>query len=178
MWLSGLYPFGLCSFCAYYSLCNNLYPTGETVAYFMFLEVLPWKHKKKEAWKIKLSMLEGLWTSFVVVKILPAMQETQVQSLGPEESLEKGMATHSSILAWRIPWIEEPGSLQSMEPQRVGHDWATYTHMHRSTFVLLVPRIRTLRLLYTEKIFSRKQEHICIWNENSYYSDKICNSDF
>ena len=58
----------------------------------------------------------------MVVKILPAMQETQVQSLGPEESLEKGMATHSSILAWRIPWIEEPGSLQSMEPQRVGHD--------------------------------------------------------
>ena len=44
-------------------------------------------------------MLEGLWTSFVVVKILPAMQETQVQSLGPEESLEKGMATHSSVLA-------------------------------------------------------------------------------
>ena len=58
----------------------------------------------------------------MVVKILPAMQETQVQSLGPEESLEKGMATHSSILAWRIPWIEEPGSLQSMEPQRVGHN--------------------------------------------------------
>ena len=48
---------------------------------------------------------------------LPAMQETRVQSLGPEDPLEKGMATHSSILAWRIPWTEEPGELQSMWPQ-------------------------------------------------------------
>ena len=47
------------------------------------------------------------------VKNLPAMQETQVQSLGQEDPLEKGMATHSSILAWRIPWTEEPGGLQS-----------------------------------------------------------------
>jgi len=53
---------------------------------------------------------------------LPAMQETWVQSLGWEDPLEKGMATHSSILAWRIPWIEEPCGLQSMESQRVGHD--------------------------------------------------------
>ena len=57
-----------------------------------------------------------------MVKNLPAMQETRVQSLGPEDPLEKGMATHSSILAWRIPWTEEPGRLQSMELQRVGHD--------------------------------------------------------
>ena len=56
------------------------------------------------------------------VKSLPAMQETQVQSLGQEDSLEKGMATHSIILAWRIPWTEEPGGLQSMGSQRVGHD--------------------------------------------------------
>ena len=55
-------------------------------------------------------------------KILPAMQETQVQSLGLKDPLEKGMATHSSILAWRIPWTEEPGRLQSMGLQRVGHD--------------------------------------------------------
>ena len=58
------------------------------------------------------------------VKNLPAMQElqkTQVQSLGQEDSLEKGMATHSSILAWRIPWTEEPGGLQSMGSQRAGH---------------------------------------------------------
>ena len=57
-----------------------------------------------------------------MVKNLPAMQETQVRSLGQEDSLEKGMATHSSILAWRIPWTEEPGRLQSMGLQRVGHN--------------------------------------------------------
>jgi len=56
------------------------------------------------------------------VKNLPAMQETWVQSLGQEDPLEKGKATHSSILTWRIPWTEEPGGLQSMESQRVGHD--------------------------------------------------------
>jgi len=50
------------------------------------------------------------------------MQETQVQSLGQEDPLEKGMATHSSILAWRIPWAEEPGGLQSIEMQTAGHD--------------------------------------------------------
>ena len=64
-------------------------------------------------------------TAFLVtqmVKNLPAMQETQVQSLGWEDPLEKGMATHSSILAWRIPWTEEPGGLQSMGSQRLQHD--------------------------------------------------------
>ena len=57
-----------------------------------------------------------------MVKDLPAMQETPVPSLGQEDPLEKGMANHSSILAWRIPWTEEPGRLQSMELQTVGHD--------------------------------------------------------
>ena len=56
------------------------------------------------------------------VKNLPAIQEMQVQSLGQEEPLEKGMETHSSILAWRIPWSEEPGGLQSMGSQRIGYD--------------------------------------------------------
>ena len=56
-----------------------------------------------------------------MVKNLPAMQETQVRSLGGKD-LEKRMATHSSILAWRIPWIEEPGGLQFMGSHRVGHD--------------------------------------------------------
>ena len=55
----------------------------------------------------------------------PAMWETQVQSPGWEDPLEKGMATHSSILAWKMPWTESPGGLQSMGLQRVGHDWAT-----------------------------------------------------
>ena len=56
-----------------------------------------------------------------MVKRLPTMWETQVQSLG-QEDLEKEMATHSNILAWKIPWMEEPGRLQSMGSQRVGHD--------------------------------------------------------
>ena len=56
------------------------------------------------------------------VKNLPAMQEMQIQSLGGEDSLEKEMATHSSILAWRIPWTEEPSGVQSMGLQRVGQD--------------------------------------------------------
>ena len=57
-----------------------------------------------------------------MVKNLPAMQETGVLSLGQEDLLGKGMASHSSILAWRIPWTEEPGGLQSRGSQRVGHD--------------------------------------------------------
>ena len=56
------------------------------------------------------------------VKSLPTMRETQVRFLGQEDPLEKEMATHSSILAWKIPWMEELGRLQSMESQRVGHD--------------------------------------------------------
>ena len=55
-------------------------------------------------------------------KDLPAVRETQVQSLGWDDPLEEGMATHSCILAWRIPWTEEPGRLQSMGSQRFGHD--------------------------------------------------------
>ena len=57
-----------------------------------------------------------------MVKNLPAIWETQVQPLGWEDPLEKGMTTHSSILAWRIPWTEEPGRLQSMKLQKVSHD--------------------------------------------------------
>ena len=67
------------------------------------------------------------WASLValLVKNLPAVQETQVRPLGQEALLEKGMATQSSVLAWRIPWTEEPGRLQSMGSQRVRHDWRT-----------------------------------------------------
>ena len=57
-----------------------------------------------------------------LVKNLPTVRETWVQSLGWEDLLEKEMATHSSILAWKIPWMEEPGRLQSMGSERVGHD--------------------------------------------------------
>ena len=60
-----------------------------------------------------------------MVKNLPAMKETWVRSLGWEDPLEKGMATYSSILAWRISWTEKPGGLQSRGSQIVGHDWVT-----------------------------------------------------
>ena len=63
-----------------------------------------------------------------LVKNLPAMKETQVPSLGQEDALEKEMTTHSSFLAWRIPWTDEPGGLQSMKSQRVGQDLVTSQH--------------------------------------------------
>ena len=68
--------------------------------------------------------LQYSWASLVaqIVKNLPAMQEAWVQSLGWEDPLKKGTATHPSILAWRIPWREEPGELQSMGLQRVGYN--------------------------------------------------------
>ena len=68
------------------------------------------------------------WSSSLVaqmVKCLPAMRDARVGSLGWEDPLEKEMATHSSTLAWRIPWMQEPGGLQAMGLQRVGHHWAT-----------------------------------------------------
>ena len=70
------------------------------------------------------SPISQLWASLVaqMVKHLPTMLETRVQSLGWEDSLEKEMETHSSILAWKIPWMEEPCRLQSMGSLRVGHD--------------------------------------------------------
>ena len=71
-----------------------------------------------------LFLTQKMWASLVaqMVKNLPAMQETQVLSLGWEDPLEKEMATHSSILAWRIPWTETPGGLQSMGLQRLRHN--------------------------------------------------------
>ena len=76
-------------------------------------------HSSVLAWRIY-----TFWASLVVqmVKCLPAMQETWVRSLGWEDPLEKEKATHSSTLPWKIPWTEEPGRLQAMGLQRVGHD--------------------------------------------------------
>ena len=64
-----------------------------------------------------------------MVKRLSTVWETRVRPLGWEDPLEKEMATHSSTLAWKIPWMEEPGRLQSMGLQRVGHDWPTSPHL-------------------------------------------------
>ena len=81
------------------------------------------------------------------VKHLPAMQETWVRSLGQEDPLEKEMATHSSILAWRIPWTEEPGGLQSMGSQRVRHDWASSLH-----FIICKQRNTDLSFLFLNQV--------------------------
>ena len=83
----------------------------------------------------------GIFPVAQMVKNLFAMQETQVQSLGREDPLEKGMAIHSSILAWRIPWTEEPGGPQFMGLQRVGHDWVTNTtaNIRSSTLAWRIP---------------------------------------
>ena len=70
------------------------------------------------------------WPIAQTVKNLPGMRETYVQSLGWEDALEEGMATHSGILAWRISWTQAPGGLQSRGLQRIRHDWATNTHRH------------------------------------------------
>ena len=69
-----------------------------------------------------------------MVKNPPAMQETWVRSLGREYPLEKGMAAQSSILAWRIPWTEEPGGLHSMGSQRIGHHWGVVGHHYHLAY--------------------------------------------
>ena len=69
-----------------------------------------------------------------MVKKLPAMQETGVWSLGQDDLLEKGMATHSNILAWRISWTQESGWLQSMRLQRVKHNWSANTFTFTTAF--------------------------------------------
>ena len=68
-------------------------------------------------------------------KNLLAIKKTWVQFLGREDSLEEGMATHYSVLAWRTPWTEEPGRLQSTGLQRFGHDWSNLAHTHRERWV-------------------------------------------
>ena len=82
------------------------------------------KWREAEAKRSRSQVREGLPCQILaqMVKNLPGMWETQVQSLDLEDPLEKGMATHSSIFAWRILWTEEPGRLQSMGSQRVAHD--------------------------------------------------------
>ena len=98
-----------------------------------------------DVWAVRVSQVTQ-W-----VKNSPAMQEVQVQSLGWEDPLEEDMATHSSILAWRIPWTEEPGGLQSIGSWRVEHDWNDLVHTHlklcdqTSTFVGSCRKQRSFR---------------------------------
>ena len=90
-----------------------------------------------DSWLVNIN----IWASLVAqtLKNLPAVQETWVQSLGLEDPLEKGKATHSSVLAGRIPWIEEPGRLQSLVSKRVRHDWTTeHTHIHEILILITI----------------------------------------
>ena len=81
--------------------------------------------EKPPQWKAVARQLEKSMQQCQMVKGVPTMRETRVQSLGQEDPLEKKMATHSSIFAWRISWTEEPGRLQSTGLQKVRHNWAT-----------------------------------------------------
>ena len=108
-----------------------------------------------------------------MVKNLPVMRESQVQSLGWEDPLEAGMATHSSIPAWRIPWTEEPGRLQSMGLRRVRHDWVTNTvciHYH-------CRKIKQYRLVTTRPFhssFSQKNLDFLFEATPDYLAFWIC----
>ena len=125
------------------------------------------------------------------LKRLPAMWETLVQSLSQENPLEKETATHSSILAWRIPWMEEPGGLQSTGSQRVGHNWANSLHFP-STGDLLDPGIEPRSpALWVDSLSSEPPEKslgkgaevhhkaknkTALWSNNQYISEENENS--
>ena len=118
----------------------------QIVTEVMKLKDAPWKKSNKEprqhmkkqrhhfANKGPYGLSYGFSPLAQMVKNLPAIQKTWVWSLGQEDPLEKEMATRSSILAWRIPWSEEPGGLQLMGSQRVGYDWVTNTHAPTHTY--------------------------------------------
>ena len=110
-----------------------------------------------------------------MVKNLPAMQETWVWSLDPEDPLEKGMATYSNILAWRIPWTEEPGGLPSMGSQRIMHDWVTNTshiELWSQTMNGIIPGIPQLTKYIcrhvTGHLASQRKPEICpvLWSSS------------
>ena len=101
------------------------------------------------------------------VKNLPAMQETWVQSLGWEDPLENGMATHSSILAWRIPWADEPGGLQSMGSQRVRHYWETNTFTSLSRFMFHILHLSVSHSALSNSLWPHglyPARLLCSWN--------------
>ena len=125
---------------------------------FIFLAFMPSVHSlstllvsvQQIVWVHAKSLFDGLsgnWTSLVaqMLRRLPTMQETQVQSLGWEDLLEKEVATHCSILAWKIPWMEDPGRLYSpWGLQRVGHDWATSLYFNSNRIMTgYVKRVST-----------------------------------
>ena len=130
--------------------------------------VLPWCPSVSSSvhfW-VPMSLVSGK------AKNLPAMQEPQVQPLGREDPLEKKIASHSSILAWRIPWMEEPDRLEYMGSQRIRHDWATNIHTHTHTHLwnlnftkfptIKIPLAYLLHITFkTPEAISWNTQHIC-----------------
>ena len=108
-----------------------------------------------------------------VVKNPPAKQETWVQSLGQEYSLEKEMATHCSILAWKIPWIEEPGRLQSMGSQRVVHYLGTNNTRNITLFLLKRNTRRNTLTLLNHKITMKPTGVVKYWTRSIRNPQKV-----
>ena len=122
------------AFCYYWMLC--IICMGSSLCSYTICK----KKKKITVYLDTVESLINLRDPHLVaqpVKNLPAMQETQVQSLGWEDTLEKATATHSSIFAWRIPWTEDPGGLYSIGSQTVWHDWVTNNY-HKLNFVIIL----------------------------------------
>ena len=111
----------------YWVMANAFSASFEMIIWYLSFSLLLLYSTLLDLWMLIYFCIRG--------KRLPGMQETRVRSLGQEDPLEKEMATHSSTLVWRIPWREEPGRLQSMGLQRVGHDWAEWLH---SLMILLM----------------------------------------
>ena len=108
-----------------------------------------------------------------LLKNPPAMQKTLVHFLGGEDPLEKGMATHSSMLAWRIAWTKEPGRLQSMGSQRVGQDWVAkhtvYAHIHTHTHTYMNWHRWQQGTVNENQAFPDKQMWIWIRSHKKYF---------
>ena len=109
------------------------------------------RHKKCRldpwVWAALCVMLASLVAQ--MVKNMPAVQEIRVQSLGQEDPLEMEMATHSSILAWKAPWTEEPGGLQSVGSQRVRHDWVTNTCIMLKVLYMFPYKYKVFTVFYS-----------------------------
>ena len=121
--------------------------------------------------------MTALWASLVtqMVKNLTTMQETQAQSLGQRDSLEKGMATHSSILAWRMPWTEEPGRLQSIGLQRVRHDWVTnkFTFFKYRLVIYQLSEITQIRICWKCETLFVSLVILCQFEKNTYTWNQV-----
>ena len=131
--------------------------------------------------------LKGASLVAQMVKRLPAVQETLVWSLGRKDPLEKEMATHSSILAWKIPWMEEPGRLQSMGLQRVRHDWATSLSLFLSMssesmispnqLIHCCPLLILLSVFSNIRVFSNESAFHIRWLKYCSFSFSISSSN-